>query len=292
VEYLEKIIREKKIRPSSSSVGSPILFVPKSNGKGLRLCVDYRHLNDHRRKAKTPLPIMDELLRKMKYCDFIMKIDMKAGFYLMRMGMGHEKFTAFRTNFGQYEYIVMPCGLTIALATFQREVNRILRLLLGMKLVIDTKLAIDDDGGMVVVAYIHDILIATKESLAKHHRQVSKVFQLLRDNYMCVEIDKCICDAEEVPFLGFMVSGSGLRMDPAKAKAIIDWPRPTNVKEVQQPLGLWNFYCRFFPGYAAIVAPIPDLLRGKSKEIEWVEAQEAAFLKITILFTSGKTPIL
>jgi hypothetical protein len=61
VEYLENMIREKKIRPSSSSVGSRIHFVPKPNGKGLQLCVDYRHLNDHTKKDITPLPIMDEL---------------------------------------------------------------------------------------------------------------------------------------------------------------------------------------------------------------------------------------
>jgi len=99
VEYLEKMIREKKIHPSSSSVGSPILFLPKPNGNGLRLCVDYGHLNDHTKKDKTPLPIMDELSRKMRDCNFITKIDMKAGCHLMRMAMGHEKFTAFRTKF-------------------------------------------------------------------------------------------------------------------------------------------------------------------------------------------------
>jgi hypothetical protein len=109
---------------------------------------------------------------------------------------------------------------------------------------------------------------------------------------MCVEIEKCKFDAKEVQFLGFMVSGTGLRMDPEKAKAIIDWLRPTTVKEVQQLLGLWNFYRRFVPSYTAIVAPMTDLLRGKTKTISWNEAQEAAFLKITILFTSGKTPIL
>jgi hypothetical protein len=109
---------------------------------------------------------------------------------------------------------------------------------------------------------------------------------------MCVEIDKCIFDSKEVPFLGFMVSGSGLRMDLDKAKAIVQWPRPTNVKEVQQLLRLCNFYRRLVPGYAAIVVPITDLLRGKTKDINWADAQEAAFLKIPILFTSGKTPIL
>jgi hypothetical protein len=176
VQYLEKMIREKKIRPSSSSVGSPILFVPKTNGKGLRLCVDYRHLNDHTKKDTTPFPIMDELSRQMRGCDFITKIDMKAGFHLMRMAMGHEKFTAFRTKFGLYEYMVMPFGLTNAPATVQREMNRILRPLLGMELVLDSKVTIDEDGGMVVVVYIDDILIATKGSLEKHHRQISKVF--------------------------------------------------------------------------------------------------------------------
>jgi len=137
--------------------------------------------------------------------------------------------------------MVMPFGLNNAPATFQREMNRILRPLLGMDLVINFKVAIDDDGGMVIVAYIGDILIATKGSLEKHHKQVSKVFQLRMDNHMCIEIDKCIFDAKEVPFLGFIVSGSDLRMDPDKAKGIVNWPRPTTKKEVQQWLGLWNF---------------------------------------------------
>jgi hypothetical protein len=99
-------------------------------------------------------------------------------------------------------------------------------------------------------------------------------------------------DAKEVPFLGFMVSGSGLRMDPDKAKAIVQSPQPTKVKKVQQLLRLWNYYRRFVPGYAAIVAPLTDLLRGKTQDINWADAQEAAFLKITIHFTSVKTPIL
>jgi hypothetical protein len=70
-----------------------------------------------------------------------------------------------------------------------------------MELVFDSKVAIDEDGGMVVVVYSDVILIATKGSLDKHHRQVSKVFQLLMDNHMYVEIEKCVFDAKAVPFL-------------------------------------------------------------------------------------------
>jgi len=76
-------------------------------------------------------------------------------------------------------------------------------------------------------------------------------------------------------------------MDPDKAKAIVDWPRPTSQKDVQQLLGLWNFYGRFVPGFSAIISPISDLLSGDKKLFHWGEAQEAAFLKMAILFTSG-----
>jgi len=267
------------------------LFVPKPNGKGLRLCIDYRHRNDYTKKDKTPLPIMEELSSGVRGATHITKIDLKSGFHLVRMALGHDKYTAFRTKFGLYEYLAMPFGLCNAPATFQREINRILRPLLGLELVIKTGVHIDEDDGMVVVAYIDDILIATKGSLDKHHKQVSKVFQLLRDNNMCVEIDKCVFDASETTFLGFVVSGSGLQMDPENARAIVDWPRPTSRQEVQQLLGLWNFYRRFIHNFSGLVSRITDLLR-QDVSFHWGQAQEAAYLKIVILFTSGNTPIL
>jgi len=291
VKYLDTMIKEGKIRPSKSTVGSPILFVPKPNGRRLRLCIDYRHRNDYRKKDRTPLPIMEELSARVAGATHITKVNLKSGFYLIRMALRHEKYTAFRTKFGLYKYLVMPFGLCNAPATFQRGINQILRPLMGIELVIKTDVHIDEDEGMVVVAYIDDILIATKGSLEKHHREVSKVFQLLIDNHICIEIDKCVFNESETAFLGFMVSGSGLHMDPDKVQSITNWPRPTSRKEVQQLLGLWNFYRRFTHNFSAIVSPIPDLLRQDIK-FEWGEAQEAAFLKVIILFTSGKTPIL
>jgi len=291
VKYLDTMIEQGKIWPSSSTVGSPILFVPKPNGRGLRLCIDHRHINDYTKKDKTPLPIMEELSARVRGATHITKIDLKSGFHLIRMALCHEKFTAFHTKFGIYEYLVMPFGLCNAPATFQRDINRTLRPLLGLEWVIRTDVHVDEDEGMVVVAYIDDILIATKGSLEKHHKQVSKVFQLLMDNNMCVEIDKCVFDASETTFLGFIVSGSGLQMDPENARGIVDRPRPTSRKEVQQLLGLWNFYRRFFHNFSRLVSPITDLLR-QDVNFHLGEAQEAAYLKVVILFTSGKTSIL
>jgi hypothetical protein len=82
-EYRDKMIREGKIRPSSSPIDIPILFVPKPNSKGLRLCVDYRHLNQNTVTDKTPLPIMQELQDRLKGAEYITKIDLKAGFHLI-----------------------------------------------------------------------------------------------------------------------------------------------------------------------------------------------------------------
>jgi hypothetical protein len=172
VKYLDTMIKEGKIRPSSSPVGSPILFVPKLNGRGLRLCIDYRHLNDYTKTDRTPLPIIEQLSARVREATHITKVDLKSGFYLIRMALGQEKYMAFRTKFGLYEYLVMPFRLCNAPATFQREIHQILRPLLGIQLVIKTDVHIDENERTVVVAYIDDILIATKGSLEKHHRQV------------------------------------------------------------------------------------------------------------------------
>jgi len=111
------------------------------------------------------------------------------------------------------------------------------------------------------------------------------------DNHRCIEIDNCVFNVTDTLFLGYIVRSMGLSMEPETARAIVDWPRPTSWKEVPQVLGLWNVYRRFVYNFSAIVSLITDLLHQDTK-FKWGEAQEAAFLKLTVLFTCGKTPIL
>ena len=100
IKYLDTMIRERKIRPSSSTVGSPSLFVPKPNGPGLCLCIDYRHLNDYRKKDHTPLLRMGELQSRHNRSTHVTTVDLKPGLYLIRMALGNKLITAFRTMFG------------------------------------------------------------------------------------------------------------------------------------------------------------------------------------------------
>jgi len=265
IEYLDKMIKKGTIQSSSSLVGSPILVVPKTNGKGLRLWIEYRHLNEHTKRETTPPPILDELSRRIHNATHITKIDMKAGFHSIPMAVGCKKFTPFRTRVALSEYMLMQFWLTNAPATFQREINQIRWTSFRIEIVLDTKVEMDDNDGMVQVAYIDDRLIPTMIWLQKHHRQVSKAVQLLMNNNMCVEIGKCILDSTEVPVLGSIVTGEGPRMDPEKVEAIVDWPWHTTLKEVQEQFRLWNFYRRFIPSYAAILSSITNLFRKDKK---------------------------
>jgi len=115
-----------KIRRSSSPLGAPILFVPKADGT-LRLCVDYRGLNKITIKNKYLLPLMSELRSRLGKATIFTKLDLKNGYYLIRMAEGEEWKTAFKNRYGLYEYTVIPFGLYNAPSTFQSMINDVFR---------------------------------------------------------------------------------------------------------------------------------------------------------------------
>jgi hypothetical protein len=275
-EYIAKMLKEGKIRPSSSPAGSPVLFVPKPGGRGLRLCVDYRGLNKITVKDRTPLPIMDQLAEQVAGADWFTKLDLKAGYNLIRIRKGDEWKTAFRSPLGHYEYLVMPFGLCNAPATFQRMMNDIMRPFIGSG----------------VVCYLDDILIHSKGSVEKHRELVGRVLQTLIDNGLAAEIAKCEFEKKEVEFLGYIVSGTGVRMAASRSQVIQDWKAPKSQKEVQIFIGFCNFYRRFVRNFSAIAKPITDTLKGDGKNFSWGPAQEASFLKLKILFHEDNTPIM
>jgi len=142
-EWLKEMERTGKIRRSTSPAGSPILFVPKLHGRGLRLCVDYRALNKITIPNRYPLPLMQELQDRIRGAQWFTKMDLKNGFHLIRMREGEEWKTAFRTRYGLFEFQVMPFGLTNAPSTFQDMMNHVFSDML--------------DVG--VIAYMDDILV-------------------------------------------------------------------------------------------------------------------------------------
>ena len=106
-----------KVRLSTSPIGSPILFARKADGT-LCLCVDYRSINQLVEPNRYPIPLMDKLYEKTADSTWFTKLDLKNGYYLIRIKKGDEWKTAFKTKLGLFKYIVMPFGLANTPATF------------------------------------------------------------------------------------------------------------------------------------------------------------------------------
>ncbi|KAA3486736.1 DNA/RNA polymerases superfamily protein [Gossypium australe] len=172
------------------------------------------------------------------------KIDLRSGYYQLRVKDLDVPKTAFRTRYGQYEFLVMPFGLTNAPPIFMDLMNRIFRSYLDQ----------------FVVVFIDDILIYSHDEFehAKHLR------------ILFAKFSKCEFWLREVDFLGHIVSAAGIRVDPSKVSAIIDWKSPRNVSEVCSFLGLAVYYRRFVKGFSMIAIPMTRLVQ-KNVKFEWLE---------------------
>jgi len=250
-EWLKEMEKTGKIRRSTSQAGSPILFVPKPNGRGLRLCVDYRGLNRITIPNRYPLPLMQELQDRVQGAQWFTKMDLKNGFNLIRIREGDEWKTAFRTRYGLYEFQVMPFGLTNAPSTFQDMMNHVLSDLL-------------DIG---VLAYMDDILVYAGTK-SEHDRLVKEVLRRLQDKGLAVSPEKCVWRAQEVEFLGYVIGREGIKMSNDKVQTVLDWKVPKSLTEVQSFLGFANFYRRFIQDYSKVARPLTELTK-KTEKWEW-----------------------
>jgi hypothetical protein len=270
-EYLEENLGKGFIRASKSPAASPVLFVRKPGG-GLRFCVDYRALNALTVKNRYPIPLIRETLDRLCRAKYYTKLDIIAAFNRLRIAKGDEWKTAFRTRYGLFEYLVMPFGLTNGPASFQHYINDALR----------------DYLDIFCTAYLDDILIYS-DSLDDHKEHVRKVLQRLREFGLQADIAKCEFHVQEVKYLGLIVGTSGIRMDPSKVAAVVDWPKPLSVKDVQSFLGFANFYRRFIKNFAKKALPLTKLTK-KDTPFVWDEACTQAFESLKKAFTSA--PVL
>ena len=224
---ITEMLESGEIQPSVSPSGAPVLFVKKQDGS-LRMCIDYRALNKQTIKNKYPLPRIEEMLDRLGKAKYFTKLDLRSGYHQIRVAEEDIYKTAFSTRYGHYEFLVMPFGLTNAPATFQTLMNDIFRPFLDR----------------FVMVYLDDILIYS-DSPEEHAEHIRKVLDLLRKNKLYCKESKCEFFKTEVAFLGHVISGEGVKADPRKVQAVVDWPQPENVKQVRSFLGLANYYRRY-----------------------------------------------
>ena len=269
--FLEENLRSGRIRPSKSPFASAFFFVKKKDGR-LRPVQDYRQLNEITVKNRYPLPLISELVNKLKGAKYFTKLDVRWGYNNVRIKEGDEWKAAFRTNRGLFEPHVMFFGLTNSPATFQTMMNDIFRDLIF--------------AGKVLV-YIDDILIFTK-TLAEHHQIVRQVLNILRKHKLYLKPEKCDFAQTEIEYLGLIISENQVRMDPVKTRGILDWPTPTCKRDLQSFLGFINFYRRFIRDFATIAKPLSTLTGNTAWS--WTSEHQSAFNHLKTCVTTA--PVL
>jgi hypothetical protein len=246
------------VRESLSACVVHVLLVPKKDGTW-RMCVDCRAINNITIWYRHPIPRLDDMLDELCGSIIFTKIDLRSGYHQIRMKLGDEWKTAFKTEFGLYEWLVMPFNLTNAPSTFMRLMNEVLR----------------DFIGRFVVVYFDDILSYSK-SLDEHMDHLRAVFNTLRDARLFANLEKCIFCTDRVSFLGYVVTPQGIEADETKIEAIKSWPTPQSITQVRSFLGLANFYRRFVKDFSTIAPPLHELTK-KGVVFRWGQTQEESF---------------
>ncbi|KAL0180477.1 hypothetical protein M9458_022883 [Cirrhinus mrigala] len=270
--YIEEELAKGFIVPSTSPASAGFFFVKKKDGS-LRPCIDFRGLNDITVKYRYPLPLVPSALEQLRSARYFTKLDLRNAYNLIRIRKGDEWKTAFSTTTGHYEYRVMPFGLVNSPSIFQSFINDVFRDMLGRW----------------VIIYMDDILVYS-DSLKSHVSHVRKVLQRLISHHLFAKAEKCEFHQTATTFLGYVVSSEGVAMDDSKVQAVLRWPQPSTLKELQRFLGFSNFYRRFIRNFSTVAAPLTSMVKKGVKRLSWTSAAVQAFKLLKERFTTA--PIL
>src|SRR5438128_4042929 len=252
-DWIKEQLEKGYIVESKSPMSSPFFFIKKKDGN-LRPIQDYRKLNDITIKNSYPLPLISELLDRLKGAKIFTKLDLRWGYNNIRIAKEEEWKAAFVTSKGLFQPRVMFFGLTNSPATFQGVMNEIFADLVAKG---------------VMEVYMDDILIYSADA-ETHRKTTTEVLRRLEENDFYLKPEKCEFDRDRLEYLGCIISHNKIEMDPKKITAITEWKVPSNVKEVRAFKGYANYYRRFINGFSHICKPL-DRLTGK---VDWFWGKE------------------
>ena len=231
--HIEQLASSGIIRPSHSPFASNVVLVRKKDNK-LRMCVDYRQLNNRTVKDSYALPRIEELLDTLAGSKYFSVLDMKSGYHQVEVLEEHKCRTAFTVGpLGFWEFNRLPFGLSNAPATYQRLMEQCL-----------------GDLNMKICAIYLDDLIIFSSTLEEHLERLDIVLRRLKECNLKLNVKKCKFLQTKVKYVGHIVSENGVEADPEKIEKIRNWPTPKNAEEVRQFTSFAGYYRRFVKDFS------------------------------------------
>jgi len=249
------------------------VFFIKKKDSSLQLVQDYHALNAVTVKNKYPLPLISKLVSQLHGAKYFTKLDVCWGFNNVCIKPRDEWKTAFCTNCGLFEPLVMFFGMTNSPATFQTMMNEVFRTVIA-------------EG--IVVVYLDDILIFTKME-EEHERTVRRVLEILAEHKLFLRPEKCEFHQRQIEYLRLVILENKVAMDPVKVAGVCDWPTLENRTDVQAFIGFVNFYRCFIQDFLTIARPLFDLTHS-NRTWSWDTREQEAFERLKIAVTTA--PVL
>lgn len=253
-----------------SSWVANLVPVRKKNGE-IRLCVDFRDLNQASLKDHHPLPSMEQILSKVSGSRRFSFLDGFSGYNQVLVKESDRYKTSFTTKWGTYSYCKMPFGLTNAGTTFQKAME------MAFKKLIDK----------FVLVYLDDIIVYSK-NVEDHFNHLRQVFLRCREFGVSLNPAKCVFATSQGKLLGHIVSEDGQTIDPKRTKATLALPLPKHKKGLQSFLGRINFVRRFIPNLATMVKTLTTMLK-KDMVFSWTKEGKESFEEIKAAIASAPT---
>ena len=269
-QQVQKMLTDGIIRESTSPWSFPLVVVRKPNGD-LRLCVDYRKLNEITVRPIYPISDTRTIFDSLEGNRYFSCLDLSSGYHQVPMKESDKSKTAFSTRRGQYEFNRLPFGLCGAPSTFQRIMNVILK----------------QQVWRSCVVYLDDVLIFGR-TIEEHNKRLKEVLEQFRKSSLKLSPSKCSFLKTEVQYLGHKISEKGISTDPKKIQSIIEWPKPNCVNEVHSFVGLCSYYRSYIQNFTNIVEPLQKIIA--SKKFLWEKEQDESFIRLKIALTNA--PVL
>lgn len=263
-EQVDEMLALDVIEKCESAWSSPVLIVTKKNGQP-RFCLDSRKLNSVTKRDAYNLPYISEILDNLRDARYLTSIDLSKAFWQIPIAQEDRDKTAFYVNNrGTFRFKRTAFGLTNAPATQQRLVDQLFR-----------------EFDLKVFAYLDDIIIVSND-FNSHVSLLLRVLNKLKQANLTINLEKCQFFRSQLKYLGYVVDSSGLRTDPEKVQAILNYPTPSCRKDVKRFLGTATWYRRFVPSFSTIAGPLNKLTSSKKggPPFVWSAEADAAFKKL------------